>query len=303
MVTDASRERLQRAKEVSLLGLIKELGFSMEDTGGYYRMVSPFRSEGNPSFDVDKRRPTKFVDRGINLRGDVLDFVGELFHFNKRQSIDYLLGKESLNIPKYEPIIREKNAIEILSAGEIKSPWLWDYVDERQIAPQIASKYLVELEFKFNYSKHPERVSRALGFRNNSGGYEIRSKSLKISNSPKDVTTFKGSEYSNVWHIYEGFFSFLSDRLKNETTFIGNHIVLNSLSFLPQVLAFLPQDAYVYSYLDNDQAGDKATQSIKDAGFEMLDMRYIYADYNDLNDYICGKPLKKKIKSIKELLG
>jgi len=298
----ASIDRLKQVKQISLIPWLEKNGYKLENTGNYVRCYSPFRNEGNASFDINLRRPDKWRDRGNGKHGDLLDLVMMITGKTHREAIDYLLGEENKNLPKFEPVVREKNAIEIINAGEIKSPWLWDYIDERQIMPEIASKYLVELEFKFNYGKHPERVSRALGFRNNSGGYEIRSKSLKISNSPKDVTTFKGMEHSNVYHLYEGFFSFLSDRFRNETKLVATHIVLNSLSFLPQVLAFLPKDAFIYSYLDNDTAGDKATQTIKD-GFNMEDMRSIYEGYNDLNDYICGKPLKKKIKSIKELLG
>ncbi len=302
MTSQIAIDRLKRVKEISLIPWLEKNGYKMENTGNYVRCFSPFRNEGNASFDISLRHPEKWRDRGNGKHGDIIDLVMLLMGKTHREAVNYLLGEENSNLPKFEPVVREKNAIDIISVGEIKSPWLWDYIDEREIKPQIASKYLVELEFRFNYGKNPERVSKALGFRNNSGGYEIRSRSLKISNSPKDITTFRGVENSNVYHVYEGFFSFLSDRPFNETKFTGNHVVLNSLSFLSQLLAFLPADSYIFSYLDNDPAGDKATATIKES-FNMQDMRGIYEGYNDLNDYICGKPLKKKMKSIKELLG
>jgi hypothetical protein len=292
MVTEASRQRLRLAKEVSLIGLIKELGYVLEDTGSYYRMTSPFRSESNPSFDIDKRRPHKFVDRG-GIRGDVLDFVQELFHLNKHDAIDYLLEKnKSKDIPRFEPIEREKDSVEILHTGAIETHYLWDYIKERKISPEIASRYLVELHIRFPYGQYPDRVSKVLGFRNDSGGYEMRNKLLKIGNSPKDVTTIKGNNHK-ITNLYEGFFSFLS----HQQTMMGNSpvydcVILNSLSFVPQMISFWGKDKEIDGYLDNDTAGDEKTKMLESAIEGYIDQRHTYTGYNDLNDKLCGKPLK-----------
>ena len=197
--------------------------------------------------------------------------------------------------------IREPHFLQTIS--DIKTPYLWDYIAERKISPLVAQKYLVELDICFPYGKYPQRISKVVGFKSDSGGYEMRNKVLKICNSPKDVTTIQGNSDKAVM-IFEGFFSFLSCCEKNEGQSIPfKTIILNSLSFLPQVLSFIGKDAFVYSYLDNDIAGDKATQLISENINDFVDMRCTYQDYNDLNDMLCGKHLvKKKSFFIKDFL-
>jgi hypothetical protein len=303
MVSESSKERLRLAKSISLIGLIKELGYTLEETSGYYRMTSPFRSEGNPSFDINKRKVDKWRDRGTNQKGDVVDFVKELFHYNTHDAINYLLEKRQIAIPVYESVKRDLDSILITHVGDIISPALIDYLAERRISLKVAHKWLVELKIQFPYGKYPERITTILGFKSDSGGYEMRNRFLKVCNSPKNVTTIKGdSDYKGI-AVYEGSFSFLSHAtIVGDAPMGGDAVVLNSLSFLPQMLSFWDKSIPIFGFLDNDDAGDKATQSIIDAGFNLTDMRYGYKDFNDLNDMLCGKPLKKKIKSIKELL-
>jgi hypothetical protein len=297
MVTEASRERLRLAKEVSLIGLIKDLGYTLEDSGTYLRMKSPFRAENNPSFNIDKRRPNKFVDYG-GIKGDPIDFVQELFHLSKGDAINYLLEKRKIAIPVYEPIVRDHKSIEITHVGDIISPSLIDYLTERQITLKTAQKWLVELEIKFPYGKYPDRTTKVLGFKSDSGGYEMRSKFMKVCNSPKNVTTIKG-EQSDSLLLFEGFFSFLSYAQRRDTELMPyDTVVLNSLSFLPTMLSFWDKELFIYSYLDNDTAGDKATQMIKESGLRFVDMRYTYQGYNDLNDMLTGKKNPVKVSKL-----
>lgn len=299
---DKGHERLNLAKSVSLIGLIKELGYSMEETSGYYRMLSPFRSESQPSFDIDRRKVHKWRDRGTGKGGDIIDFVQELYSLNKADAITYLLEKSNLSLPVFEPVIRDKENIEILSVSEVHTPYLVDYIAQRKIMPTVAQKWLVELEIRFPFGKYPERTSRLLGFKNNSGGYEMRNKFMKIGNSPKDVTTIKGSSHECI-NLYEGFFSFLSDcTLRGTPDQPCDAVILNTLSFLPQMLSFWGKDVFIYSHLDNDTAGDKATKLLQDSGIPCHDMRSVYKGYNDLNDLICDKPLKNKKGFLSEIL-
>lgn len=297
MVTQASRERLNLAKEVSLIGLIKELGGKLEETGGYYRMISPFRSENIPSFFINKRNIDKWKDMGTGHHGDTIDFVQELFNLSKHDAINYLLKRTDIPIPEYKSEQRDHESIEICHIGAIISPLLIQYLTERQIGLKTAEKYLVELEIKFPYGKYPDRISRVLGFKNDAGGYEMRSKFLKIGNSPKTVTTIKGFSHECI-NLYEGFFSFLSDcELRGSIDQPCDAVILNTLAFLPQMLSFWGKDVFIYSHLDHDNAGNKATQLLRESEISFHDMRCVYNGFNDLNDYICDKPIPVK-KSI-----
>ena len=98
----------------------------------------------------------------------------------------------------------------------------------------LAEKYCSEIVFR-TYGK----TNIALGFKNDSEGYELRNEFFKGSNTPKDVTTFKNKAKKVA--VFEGFFDFLSfisllskNEIK-ETSFC----VLNSLSFFYYSRAFL----------------------------------------------------------------
>lgn len=300
MVTQASRERLHQAKEVSLIGLIKELGGKLDETGGYYRMISPFRSESKASVDIDKRRPNKWTDRGTGKHGDVIDYVQELFSINKHDAIDYLLKRSNIPLPEYAPVKREQNSIEIITLQpltETISPKLIDYLSQRKISEEVAFRWLKYATIKFPYSiKNPTREHHCLAWENDSLGFEFRNSFLKVSNSPKNITTIKGN--SDVVSLYEGWPDYL--------TLLSNHkiiessdtvIVLNSVSFLGSIIPIIKDKAIAY-YGQNDRAGNDAfTRLSNECNRAVWDMRKTYAGYKDLNDQACGKliPIKKSI--------
>ena len=299
---DKAKERLQEAKEVSLLGLIKELGYKVEDTGSNFKMISPFRSENEGSFFIDKRRPNKWKDYGNGKSGDVIDFVQDLFNFTKKEAIDYLLQRQNIPLPDFQPIKKHQKAIEIVSIQPLSHPQLIDYITQRKLSLKTAEKWLVELEVNFPNGKHPDKTTRVLGWKNDSGGYEMRNKTLKISNSPKNITTIKFDNYKRLC-VYEGFFSYLSHgELLGWPKQSGTVIVLNSLSFLPTITAFFSSEWEVCSFLDNDKSGDRATEVLRGGYGVFSDGREAYYEYNDWNDLLTGKKRVIKQGKLSEIL-
>ena len=73
-----------------------------------------------------------------------------------------------------------------------------------------------------------------------------------------------------------------------ETARKGNLIAAggNSVSNLSKAMPQLTGATTIYSYLDNDEAGQKATQKMKDAGLNVLDKSAIYEGYKDFNEYL-----------------
>ena len=51
----------------------------------------------------------------------------------------------------------------------------------------------------------------------------------------------------------------------------------------------------IESFLDNDEAGDRATKQLIDAGIPVKDMRACYAPYKDINEYLILAEQKKQI--------
>lgn len=291
---DKGHERLNLAKSVSLIGLIKELGYDLHEDGSYYSMLSPFRSEGQSSFKIDKRRPHKWHDFGNGKKGDVIDYVQELFSYDKKQAIDYLLGKMNVPLPVYEPIKRERNSIEIVSVTDTFSPELRKYIIRREISIEVAEKWLKQAIIRFPYSPiNPEQEHKVLAWKNDSGGYEFRGGRIKLSNAPKNITTIKGSN-SNVVSLYEGWPDYLTHlTMHNILNMSDTVIVLNSVSFLGSILPMIKDKAIAY-YGQNDKAGDKAFDVLNtECTKAVWDMRKTYQGYKDLNDSWVAKQKKK----------
>jgi hypothetical protein len=128
------------------------------------------------------------------------------------------------------------------------------------------------------------------------GGYELSSPpNFKGCIAPKDITTVKNN--SNVCLAFEGFWDFLSyltiqkvEKTKHDVA------ILNSVANVQKAMDFLKTHQEIYTYLDNDEAGRKATELIKSNCVSINNRSERYAGFKDLNDYLCQKPVVKKKK-------
>lgn len=70
-------------------------------------------------------------------------------------------------------------------------------------------------------------------------------------------------------------------------------VVLNSVTNLAKAVPFIASHERVYTYLDNDEAGRKATAELKATCRNISDQSVHYRPHNDLNDYLCSRrPVK-----------
>ncbi|MDF1549263.1 MAG: toprim domain-containing protein [Bacteroidales bacterium] len=142
--------------------------------------------------------------------------------------------------------------------------------------------YLKEVSFSVGTTHY-----FALGFKNNKGGYELRSKYFKGSSSPKYYTLIKGQNKTTI-NLFEGFFDFLSALTYYDLQIPNNDtIILNSLTFLSDVQPLLAKFQKINAYLDNDRAGTKALSQLKN-GYPYLKNRSqeIYPECDDFNNYL-----------------
>ncbi len=136
----------------------------------------------------------------------------------------------------------------------------------------------------------------AVGFRNNAGGWELRNRYFKGCTS-KAPTTRHG-DYPTCL-VFEGFMDYLSFlTLKRNPTPPYNVAVLNSVTNLAKAVPFIASHEQVYAYLDNDEAGRKATAELKIVCRNLSDQSVHYRPHNDLNDYLRGRrPVKEHQRS------
>ncbi len=163
----------------------------------------------------------------------------------------------------------------------------------RRIEKSIAERYAYEVHFT---AGEKEKIYRAIGFKNNAGGYELRNEYFKGSSSPKYISYFNNK--ANNVAVFEGFFDFLSYQtiIQNQEHHLSNFLILNSLSFFERSLLLMGKHERVHLYLDHDNAGRKCTEIALQRSHNFKDESTLYQGYKDINDWAMnfGKLLVKK---------
>lgn len=235
---------------------------------------SPFRDERTASFSVNNSRNTWF-DYGAGFGGDVIKLVQLVENVDFKEALQRL---GATDLSSTEP--RKKEAgVEVLEVQRLSTGYLLAYLRGRGINVDLARLYCKELVFIFKGKDRPQKRQRAIGFQNDSGGWEIRNKYLKIGTSPKDITSIEGEGGQNV---FEGFIDFLSLISKYRREPKEKIIVLNSVSLIGRCDFGNERTKF---FGDNDAAGDRCLAAIPGA----KDMRHLYAGFKDINDWLLGK--------------
>jgi len=149
---------------------------------------------------------------------------------------------------------------------------------------QLAEKYCQEVRYELH-----EKNYVALGFKNDTGGYELRNPYFKASSSPKDITTFKNGSAEAT--VFEGFFDFLSylARLKNQEQRPTDFLILNSVSFFQKARPILEQYQAINLYLDRDNTGKNVTHEALKISPKYQDKSGSYQLHKGLNDWLVNQ--------------
>ena len=277
---------IKEAKEMDLVDYLSKLGYKPASIKGpEHWYLSPLHEEKDPSFSVN-RKLNQWYDFSIGKGGNLVDF-GIQYH---QCSISELLQKLSgphTAIEKHQVHAQqmrdtEKKPTEVLSTHLISSYPLSRYLRSRRIKEDIANRYCQEVRYKSN-----DKIYYALGFKNDSGGYELRNEKYKGGNSPKDVTSILNGAKDLA--VFEGFFDFLSYQTLNANQDVPdrNFLILNSTAFFEKKLPFMQEHRHVHLYLDSDKTGEKCTlQALALDKEKFKDERGLYLPYKDLNDWL-----------------
>ena len=177
--------------------------------------------------------------------------------------------------------------MEILSAQPLSNPNLLRYLAARAIPLPIASAYCSEVLFQ-----NMNRTYYTIGFANDALGWEIRNMYFKGCIAPKAITTIKRE--TDRLQIFEGFMDFLSWQVLNPSS-TSDAIVLNSLALLPHIQEKTKGYKQVESFLDNDDAGRKSFEVLKQFYPQIIDGSVNYRTYKDLNEWLVAQSqLKEK---------
>ncbi|WP_116789172.1 toprim domain-containing protein [Flavobacterium psychrotrophum] len=303
------------AKQIDLVDFLASLGYEPSKIrNADYWYQSPLRNEQTASFKVN-RKLNVWYDHGMGKGGDLIDFGKEYFRCTTSELLQKLsTGNAETFLFQQQEKPKLSNSSNSISAGEkkkdseakilvtdsrvISDSRLMNYLEKRNIPLEVARQYCHEVDFTLYGKKQT-----AIGFKNDTGGYELRSEYFKGSSSPKAVSFIDvGSKSLNV---FEGFFDFLSYKAITQKAAEPppNFIVLNSLAFFQKSWELMEKHERVNLYLDRDEAGMKLTKEALERNPEKFtDQSILYKNHKDLNDWLKQpetiKPVKKHGRSI-----
>ena len=286
--------QLHDIKQIPIVDYLAQTGYKPKLTKGVnYWYCSPLRSELTPSFKVNAER-NQWYDFGTGDHGDVIDLVCALQHCSTAEAMRRLSALKGVRLaPSFSfggitPVSLQRSSMELISVQAVKHPKLLLYLSERGLQPSEVSPFLSDVYYRIS-----EKCFFALGFPNDAGGWELRNPYFKGCFAPKVITTIKETD-SHKLQLFEGFMDFLSWR-KLHPEGQADSIMLNSLTLLPKLIPTLHPYPIIESILDNDEAGDRATKQLIDAGLPVKDMRACYAPYKDINEYLILAQQRKQI--------
>ncbi len=272
----------KEAKQIDIVSFLAKNGIDKDSIQGInYWYKSPLREEKTPSFKVNRYKNIWF-DFGIGEGGDIIKLVCMMFKVNYSDALKLLSSYSQLSHSTMYST--EDSSITILEVKDLSNINLLHYLNQRRVDIDIAKSYCNEVTFLLNQKRY-----YAIGFKNNSGGFELRTKYFKGSCTPKDITLIKND--SGKLLVFEGFVDFLS-WFSSPFFFSGrqDYLILNTLSFLSKGKQLMLSFPEVYLYLDNDKAGKGASNDLLGLEVDYIeDMSIRYSDFKDLNDSILNR--------------
>lgn len=273
--------KIQHIKQIAITDYLQQQGYAPARVHGiHYWYCSPLRNERTPSFKVNIER-NQWYDFGTGEHGDIIDLVCALFRCSISEAIDRLSGAKQVTHQGFsfggERKISERK-LKILSVQPLSNPNLLRYIAERGIPHSIANRFCSEIRYN-----NTNRTYYAIGFANDALGWEIRNVYFKGCIAPKAVTTIKRG--TDRLQIFEGFMDFLSWQTLNPSSTCDT-IVLNSLALLPRIQEKIKGYKQVESFLDNDEAGRKSFEVLKQFCPSIIDGSVLYRTHKDLNEWL-----------------
>jgi len=287
-------EDLSLIKRYPIVEYLERKGIkSVRRTPSYALYRSPFREDTHPSFKVDTEK-NLWIDYAEGKGGSIIDLCVRLEGCTLSEAIRLL----DQNAPDYTACNSQKadramkrSSIPMASASGVRRlieisdtlpPHLLKYLEEdRCINLEKAMLFLRCISYEVRGLHY-----QAIGFANQSGGYELRDNGIfKGTIAPKDITPIFADRAEPVC-IFEGFMDFLSFFSMKEEV-IHHCLVMNSVSNVAKAIRYLNDRhlTHIRAFLDNDDAGKRATNDFIRAGFKVEDMSVHYRNFKDLNEY------------------
>lgn len=268
-MADYSEKEKEALRSVPIGTVLGVLGHDTSH-GRSNMYFSPFRKERLPSFHVDPVRNI-WYDFGTGESGSVLTLVRKLLGCNGGQAYDYLasLDPSSISVPRMSEERPGIPGITLTGTCAGFSRHLLSYAATRGITEQTLARWCSCIEY--TTASNPGRHYRAIGMKNDSGGWVLRSPAFKGCTC-SDITTFAadgqdgGDTGIRPALVFEGFFDFLAYSQLHDGTWPACDIcILNSTVNVRKAIGWTARHREVHLMLDDDRAGREASRDFADA--------------------------------------
>ena len=269
-------------REIPIADFLNAMGVRpVKQRGQVLWYSAPYRTERTPSFKVDTAKNVWF-DFGTGKGGDIFDLAGAFIG-----SEDFLLRAAfiaksracPLPVMTQSPRNKEREpAFEDIWVRSLQDSKLLGYLEERGIDAHVAIPNCQEVRYRVRGKRY-----YAIGFRNRSGGLELRNRFFKGCIPPKDISLKRSG--ADVCAVFEGFMDYLSAMQLG--IIASDWLVLNSVSNVEKALQVLGHYQRIECHLDNDDAGRRALERLRAYfGEKVMDYSSLYAGHKDLNEYL-----------------
>ena len=254
--------------------------------------LNPFANENHASFKINKNLNYWYL-HSEGIGGNNIDFMMKYLKASVKEVLEWA---EKQNFSSFQPQkdYHSKSSslnYHITEIKELQNENLKIYLQQRGLSPTVYS-LVKEVHFAIG-----EKNLYAIGFENLSGGWELRNSFYKGSLLKKDISilNFNNENQNETGKrivVFEGFMDALPF-VEMKPFFIGDLLVMNSISLLNRTKEYLKNYSEIHLFLDNDKAGETCKNSILKSFPEAKDHSEIYALHKDLNDYLKSKKENK----------
>ena len=154
-------------------------------------------------------------------------------------------------------------------------------------------KLLKEIHYEVKNKEGIWKKYFSVGFPNqHENSFEISSPIWKGCLGKKDVVLIQNN--SKTLKVTESFFDFFSLKTIEENTESktnSDYLILNSTALFSKVERdFNSYNSYerIELFLDNDKSGKETTHKFLSLFSQAKNHSFLYRDYKDLNDFLCG---------------